>query len=75
MAEDTEIYSGEKIDVCQPEHEVGKINENYTKFYKAGGDSLLAEASHGELIFLAHRERPLLEGNSRQHKRRKLSKL
>ena len=43
------------------------------------GDSLLAEVSHGELYFLillARCERvPLLAGNSRQHKMRKLSKL
>ena len=32
MAEDTEIYSGEKIDICQPEHEGGNINESYVKF-------------------------------------------
>ena len=33
-AEDTEIYSGDKIDICQPEHEGGNINESYTKCFK-----------------------------------------
>ena len=56
MAKDTEIYSGEKMDVCQPDHEGRNIKESYM----SRGDSLLAEVSHGELIFLAHHERPLL---------------
>ena len=76
MAEDTEIYSGEKIRRLPTGARRWKnnINESYAKFYKAGSDSLL-EASHGELIFLARCERPLLEENSRRQKRHKLSKL
>ena len=47
--EDTEIYCGEKMDISQLEHEGGNIKENYMKFYKAGGNALLAEVSHCEL--------------------------
>ena len=62
------IYSGEKIDVSQPQHEGGN-----KRIYKA-------KVSHGELIFLIfltrrETERPLLAGNSRQQKTCELSKL
>ena len=47
MAEDTEIYSGEKVDVYQPEHEGGNINKSYTKFYKAEQEAIPLAFSRG----------------------------
>ena len=68
MAEDTEIYSGEKIRRLPTGARRWKnnINESYAKFYKAGSDSLLSLLHTSDVSAIASARTFTLE-----HKRRK----